>query len=59
MALDAAGVTYRVHEFDADATKRGFGQAAAVALGAIALVAATASATPVSHRNQPCACLIR
>ncbi len=33
MALDAAGVSYRLHEFSADPTKRGFGQAAALALG--------------------------
>jgi Cys-tRNA(Pro)/Cys-tRNA(Cys) deacylase len=33
VALDAAGVSYRVHEFDAEPTKHGFGQAAAVALG--------------------------
>lgn len=33
VALDAAGVPYRLHEFSADSTKRGFGQAAAVALG--------------------------
>jgi Cys-tRNA(Pro)/Cys-tRNA(Cys) deacylase len=33
VALDAAGVTYRVHEFDAEPTKHGFGQAAAEALG--------------------------
>jgi Cys-tRNA(Pro)/Cys-tRNA(Cys) deacylase len=33
VALDAAGVPYQRHEFDADPTKHGFGQAAALALG--------------------------
>ena len=33
VALDAAAVSYRLHEFDADPAKRGFGQAAAIALG--------------------------
>jgi Cys-tRNA(Pro)/Cys-tRNA(Cys) deacylase len=33
VALDAAGVRYVLHEFAAEPTKRGFGQAAAVALG--------------------------
>src|ERR1700694_5800513 len=33
VVLDAAGVPYRLHEFEADPTKGGFGQAAAVALG--------------------------
>ncbi|HEY7627382.1 MAG TPA: Cys-tRNA(Pro) deacylase [Ilumatobacteraceae bacterium] len=33
VALDNAGVQYRVHEFEADPTRRGFGQAAASALG--------------------------
>ncbi|MGZ4773446.1 MAG: aminoacyl-tRNA deacylase, partial [Ilumatobacteraceae bacterium] len=33
VVLDAAAVTYRLHEFEADPTKRGFGQAAAMALG--------------------------
>ena len=32
VVLDAAGVSYRVHEFDADPTRRGFGRAAAAAL---------------------------
>lgn len=32
VALDAAGVAYRVEEFDADPVARGFGQAAAEAL---------------------------
>ncbi len=32
MVLDAAAVPYRVHEFEADPTKRGFGRAAASAL---------------------------
>ncbi len=33
VVLDAAAVPYRLHEFEADPTKRGFGQAAAMALG--------------------------
>ena len=33
VTLDAAGVAYRLHEFAAEPTKRGFGHAAAVALG--------------------------
>jgi len=33
VALDNAGVRYQVVEFEADSTKRGFGQAAAEALG--------------------------
>ncbi len=33
VALNAAGVSYRVHEFEADPAGRRFGQAAAVALG--------------------------
>ena len=33
VALDKAGVTHRVHEFEADPAQRGFGQAAAEALG--------------------------
>lgn len=33
VALDHAGVHYGVHEFEADPNKRGFGQAAADALG--------------------------
>lgn len=33
VVLDAAGVAYQLHEFDADPTKHGFGQAAALALG--------------------------
>jgi Cys-tRNA(Pro)/Cys-tRNA(Cys) deacylase len=33
VALDAAGVNYQLHEFDADPARRGFGQAAAEALG--------------------------
>ncbi len=33
VVLDAAAVQYRLHEFEADPTKRGFGQAAAMALG--------------------------
>lgn len=33
VALDKAGVQYAAHEFDADPAKRGFGQAAAEALG--------------------------
>ena len=33
VALDAAGVPYRLHEFAPEPTKRGFGHAAAVALG--------------------------
>lgn len=33
IVLDAAGVSYQLHEFDADPTKHGFGQAAALALG--------------------------
>lgn len=33
VALDNAGVRYQVFEFEADSTKRGFGQAAAEALG--------------------------
>ena len=32
VVLDAAAVPYRVHEFEADPTKRGFGRAAASAL---------------------------
>ena len=32
VVLEAAGVPYRIHEFEADPTKRGFGRAAAVAL---------------------------
>ena len=33
VVLDAAGVTYRLHEFEPEPTKHGFGQAAALALG--------------------------
>lgn len=33
VALEQAGVAYRVHEFDAEPAQRGFGQAAADALG--------------------------
>jgi Cys-tRNA(Pro)/Cys-tRNA(Cys) deacylase len=33
VALNAAGVPYRVHEFEADPAERHFGQAAALALG--------------------------
>ena len=33
VALNAAGVRYRVHEFEADPAERRFGQAAAFALG--------------------------
>ena len=32
VVLDAAAVPYRIHEFEADPTKRGFGRAAAAAL---------------------------
>src|SRR5258708_3254478 len=52
VALDAAGVTYRVHEFDAEPSKHGFGQAAAVALGVqLERVFKTLIATVDDHRH--------